>query len=253
LSIRLLESPQAELSLLTNAARDAQVDGRLRVLEAGCGKRWRLRPDGVSIHITGVDLDSTALAIRREREGDLDAEIIADLRSVPLPAEAFDLVYCSYVLEHVAGAQQVLDRFVTALRPGGRLIVRVPDGDSVYGFLTKHSPHRAHVLYKRYVEGKPNAGKPGYAPYPTVYDPVVSAHGLRSWALDRGLQIADAYGTNFYLNAFGRLGRLVDLLLRSVAKASRGRLSATHNNIGFVFVKPAMRDSNEAHPAAAAN
>lgn len=237
--IDLLRVPENERSLLTEALRGAQLDDQpLRVLEAGCGKRWLLRPDGVALHITGVDTDAAALRIRREQQHDLDSEIVGDLRSVPLPEAAFDVVYCSYVLEHVAGAEQVLDRFVPALRPGGRLIVRVPDGESVYGFLTKHSPHRVHVLYKRYVERKPNAGKPGYAPYPTVYDPVVSVRGLRSWAAAHQLEVVEEYATNFYLRVFGPFERFVALGLRLIARLSGGRLSATHNNIGFVLVKP---------------
>lgn len=212
----------------------------IRVLEAGCGKQWPYRPDNIALHITGVDTDPEALRIRREVRGDLDAEVLGDLRSVSLTPGSFDLVYCSYVLEHVAGAESVLDRLAKTLRPGGRLIVRVPDGESVYGFLTKHSPHRVHVLYKKYIEHKPNAGKPGYAPYPAVYDPVVSVRGLRRWAQQQGLAIEREYATNFYLRAFGPLERLAAAAVALLGRMSRGRLSAEHNNIGFVMVKPLL-------------
>ena len=76
---------------------------------------------------------------------------------------------------------------VAALRPGGRLILRVPDGKSVFGWLAKHTPHVTHVWFKKYVERFPDAGKPGHAPYPTVYDDVVSAEGLREWARRSGV------------------------------------------------------------------
>ena len=125
-----------------------------------------------------------------------------------------------------------------AVRPGGRLVVRVPDGDSVFGFLVKHSPHRMHIWYKRYIERKPNAGKPGYAPYPTVYDDVVSAAGLQKWADRHGYRVVEAYATNFYLRVFGVLAKPVEYILRGIAAISRGRLTAAHNNIGFVIDKP---------------
>ena len=242
-----------EQKLLGDAVYGARRDGEaIRVLEAGCGKRWVLTPNRDEVHITGVDADAEALRIRRDVRGDLDDEILGDLRTVELPAASFDVVYCSYVLEHVAGAEGVLDRFDTSLRPGGRLIIRVPDGDSVYGFVTKHSPHGLHVLYKRYIERNKNAGKPGHAPYPTVYDQVVTLRGLRDWAARNGFTVLEEYGTNSYLRYFGPFRRVVDLALHGVAAASHGRLSAGHNNICLIMEKNAVpaADQNEDVPPA---
>lgn len=239
-AIRVLDDSSEEHDLLTGNIRDArQGDAPVRLLEAGCGHHWWLKPEGVPLHITGIDTDADALRIRREEHGDLDDEILGDLLSVDLPNDAFDVVYCSFVLEHVHGAEQALDVMASALRPGGRMIIRVPDGDSVFGFFVKHTPFKAHVFYKRYVERKPYAGQPGHAPYPTVYDDVVSVRGLRDWAKRNGLTVATEYGTNRYLNVFGRLRPVVQFGIRVVAMLSRGRLAGTHNNIGFVFVKDA--------------
>lgn len=229
-----------EVEILSGAVRDTyRGSGPVRVLEAGCGKRWALDVGSVPLHITGVDIEPKVMRIRRQEQGDLHEEILGDLRSVELPEAAFDVAYSSYVLEHVEGAEQVLDRLVAALEPGGVLIVRVPDGQSVYGFFVRHSPHRVHVLYKKYVERKPNAGKPGYAPFPTVYDPVVSVAGLREFARSRGLDVLHEYGTDHYLNVFGPLRRVAERFVRLVGRLSRGRLAADHANIGFVLRKPA--------------
>ena len=73
----------------------------MRVLEAGSGKKWGLKPEGLDLHITGVDTDGEAMRIRQETLHDLDTAIVADLRDVELPIAEFDVVYCSYVLEHV--------------------------------------------------------------------------------------------------------------------------------------------------------
>ena len=236
----LLDSASKVNAILADAVLGSPAQsGVTRVLEAGCGQAWVLTPRSDAVHITGVDTDGEALRIRREVKGDLDEEILGDLRTVELPAESFDVIYCSYVLEHVAGAEAVLDRFLASLRPGGRLIVRMPDGTSVYGFLVRHSPHRLHVLYKRYVERKPDAGKPGHAPYPTVYDDVVTLRGLRNWADRHELEVQHEFGTNMYLRMFGRLRPVVDAALRAVAKLSRGQLSASHNNnICLIIRKP---------------
>ncbi|MGN6607885.1 MAG: class I SAM-dependent methyltransferase [Jatrophihabitans sp.] len=213
-------------------------DGRVRLLEAGCGNRWGLKPEGLDLSITGVDLDAEAMKLRQQQHGDIDEMIVADLRDVDLPQGEFDVVYCSYVLEHVEGAELVLDRMVAALRPGGRLILRVPDRDSVFGFVARHTPHRTHIWFKKYVERFPDAGKPGHAPYPVVYERVVSERGLRAWAADRGLVVEQLYATYYFIDKFGRLAPLVDAGLRLVAALSRGRLTARWNNLGLIVRKP---------------
>src|SRR4051794_23147529 len=136
--VPLLSSASQEHEILTSSIREARVgDAPVRLLEAGCGHHWWLRPTGVDLHITGVDTDADALRIRRQEHADLDEEILGDLRTVELPKESFDVAYCSYVLEHVEGAEDALATISSAVRPGGIMIVRVPDGDSVYGFIVK--------------------------------------------------------------------------------------------------------------------
>lgn len=238
-TLPFIAEPKDERALLLDAVQRSARVGRVNILEAGCGQKWNLKPDGVAFHITGVDTDAEAMQIRREKAKDLDVAVVADLREVDLEPDHFDVVYCSYVLEHVDGAQQVLDRLAAAVRPGGRLIIRVPDGSSVLGYLAKHTPHITHVWFKKYVERFPDAGKPGHAPYPTVYDPVVSAQGLSEWASANGLVVETCYTTNHYIKKFGWFAPVVKVGLRLFAALSFGRLSADHNNVGFVFRKPA--------------
>jgi SAM-dependent methyltransferase len=234
--LRILREGETEKEILAAAIREmAHPDRPIRVLEAGCGQRWPIALDGVELHITGVDTDEEAMRIRRDTNGDLDVEIVGDLRTVDLPPSAFDVVYCSYVLEHVDGAEVVLDRLVAATSPGGRIIIRIPDGKTVYGFLVRHSPHRAHVLYKRYIEGFKDAGKPGHAPYPTIYDPVVSLPGMRDYVNGHGLRVVQAWGSNAWVKNFGPAAKLVALATRAAAAVTRGRLRGTHANLGLVF------------------
>lgn len=60
---------------------------------------------------------------------------------------------------------------------------------------------------------------------------------MRDWAARTDMKIVAEYGTNTYLNVFGKLRALAALAVRTIATFSRGRLSATHNNVGFVMVK----------------
>lgn len=226
-------------ALLTDAIASVnRPEPTLRILEAGCGQKWPIAMDGVPRHITGIDFDADAVRIRQQTQGDLDDAIIGDLRTCDIPQAAFDIVYCSFVLEHVEGAHSTLERLVSAARPGGRIIIRIPDGDTVFGFFVRHSPFWTHVAYKRYVEGFRDAGKPGHAPYPTVYEDVVSVRGLRAFARDHDLDVTTDYGSNLYLSHFGPFARVADATLRLIARLSRGRLSATHNDVAFVFERP---------------
>lgn len=210
--------------------------GALRILEAGCGRRWSLDLQGVEFSLTGIDLNDLALRARK----DLDETIVGDLRTATIPASHYDIVYSSFVLEHVAGAEIALDNMVAALRPGGLLLMRIPDRDSVFGFVTRHSPHWLHVQYIRRIRGGKLAGTPGHGPFPTVYEKVVSWPGMVSYCAAHELEIVDACSSNFYLAVLGRLAGLADRALRLVAALSLRSLTADHSNLAFVIRKPAQ-------------
>jgi SAM-dependent methyltransferase len=212
--------------------------GTLRILEAGCGRRWYLDLVGIDFHLAGVDLNSDSMRIRTDQFGDLDEAIVGDLREISLLPDFYDVIYCSFVLEHVAGAEQVLDRLLSALKPDGILLLRIPDGDSVYGFLARHSPHWLHVQYKRRIQRNRLAGTPGRGPFPTVYDQVVSWRGMTAYCARHGMEIVDAYSSNFYLDHFRGFAAIVDHGLRWAARVSGGRLTADHNNLALVIRKP---------------
>lgn len=232
--------------LIAQALTEMAVAGRpLLVLEAGCGQQWPIDVSGVELHITGVDLDAEAMRIRRERHGDLDVEIVGDLRDVELPDASFDVVYCSFVLEHIDGAERVLDRLVVATRPGGRVILRIPDGKTIYGFVVRHTPFRAHVWYRRIIGRERNAGKPGHAPYPTFYDSVVSLPGMREYARANHLRIVALFGSNQYLKAFGPARGVARCLVNAAGKFTGGRLSGTHNNLVVVLERPVDEGSDD--------
>ena len=176
---------------LTSLLREAlpHRDGPVEVLEAGCGRAWVLGDLGRESHITGVDLDAEALRLRLQEQGDIDIAINGDLMTVDLQAESFDLVFCSYVLEHLQQPDVALDRFFTWLRPDGLCAVIIPDKDSAKGFATRLSPHFVHVWYYRWIKGRKTAGKPGFEPYRTFYKPVVGRLGLREYCETSGHRV----------------------------------------------------------------
>lgn len=213
--------------------RHAAHRDKIEILEAGCGRQWPFSSSKKYV-ITGVDLDAKALEYRKGR--DLHHAIHGDLRDADLPAGHFDVIYSSFVLEHIAGARNVLDNFIRWTRPGGLIIVTFPNRDSVYGFFTRMTPFWVHVLYKKYVRGKKNAGKPGFAPYATVYDDVTSRREFRHFVAERGLAVVEE-------QAFGGQPLIVHAFMRMVQGLTLGRLSAKELNLMYVLRKDGSADT----------
>ena len=125
--MKIIGEYREEMVLLETYLRQQVRPGEvLQILEAGCGREWYFRMEGILYELTGVDLDAAALDARRQYRQDLSHSIVADLRTATLKPNSYDIIYHAFVLEHVQGAAQVLDNFVKWLRPGGILIVRVP-------------------------------------------------------------------------------------------------------------------------------
>lgn len=217
----------------------SRFDGsdHVHILEAGCGKRWHLDLAGLKYRLTGVDIDKQGLELRKKEHDDLDIAILGDLCTVDLDPQQFDIVYSSYVLEHVEGAEKALDNFVRWLKPGGFMILKFPDRNTVFGFLTRLLPFRLHVFYKKYLYRLPDAGKPGYGPFPTVYDPILSREGIHAFCAAHRLVILHEYTTNFYLLRLRRFSFLINPLLAAIRLASFNSLHSDHNNLVYIIQK----------------
>jgi SAM-dependent methyltransferase len=210
----------------------------LQFLEAGCGRRWGLDLEKENFTLTGIDIDKNALNIRKNQSGDLDIAIHGDLRTFGLGENSYDIIYCSNMLEHVDGAIDVLNNFIRSLKPGGMLVLTLPNRDSAKGFLTRFTPFWFHIIYKKYVMGAKNAGKPGYDPYPVYFDKVVSRKGIHEFCKDKNLIIRAeyymAYGGN--MSTFLKFSFMT--LLWIVHVISLGRLSDKFLELIFVIERP---------------
>jgi SAM-dependent methyltransferase len=215
----------------------------LEILEAGCGQKWnhnRLDLGDGGYVLTGIDLDPEALRIRRDETKDLHEAMVGDLRTADLGQRTFDVIFNSYVLEHVPGAQQVLENFSRWVKPGGLIIIMIPDPYSAYGFTSRMTPHWIHVLFYRLILGQKNAGKPGYGPYPVTYDKVVSREGIRAFCGENGLVLAAEYGIPSGLNNNSLKQKLVEAYKKMLQVLSLGRLSSDYSDIIFIIRKPAL-------------
>jgi SAM-dependent methyltransferase len=238
MKLEMLTSDLQEMELLEGCVKGL-FDGqsKLRILEAGCGPSWPLRLGDIKYRLTGVDLDAAALERRKNIAKDLDEAFVADLRHVDFDGRTFDVIYNAFVLEHVEGAALVLENFSRWLKPGGLLILLLPDRDTVFGFVTRVTPHWVHVLYHRYLLGKKNAGRPGYGPYPTHYDPIVSRRGIHEFCRIHRFRVKEERGLCTYRIQTGARARLVRVVAIAVSILSFRKLPWTHNNLTYVLTK----------------
>jgi SAM-dependent methyltransferase len=108
-----------------------------RVVEFGCGTGRLIAMPllGWGYDVVGVDLDEASITHGREmleRAGlEPEALVVSDLREAP---GDFDVVVASEVLEHLSDddLQSSLAAAREKLRPGGRLLVTVPNGYSEF-------------------------------------------------------------------------------------------------------------------------
>lgn len=131
------------------------IDPRgLRILDLGCGggHNGALLKQAGAREVVGVEQDAGAAAQARKR---LDAVVEGDLARLEptrLGEAPFDAVLASDVLEHLAEPEVVLQRVLTRLRPGGAVVVSLPNVAHVWVFanlLMKRWPRKSSGIFDR--------------------------------------------------------------------------------------------------------
>lgn len=156
----------------------------LEVLEAGCGSSSHFSP-GPGARITGVDISAKQL----ERNAHLAEKIVGDIQALDLGGRQFDVVVCWDVLEHLPQPARALDCLAAAVKPGGLLILAMPNALSLKGLVTKLTPYRAHVFVYRVVFGNPGAGTEDQGPFHTFMRLAIAPRRMARAAAGKGLRL----------------------------------------------------------------
>lgn len=100
------------------------------ILDIGCGTGLFLHlAQEAGLRVRGIELSESAVAYARAKYG-LDVHH-GTLKNAELPDESFDIVTMWHVLEHVPDPVEALRRVARLLRPGGLLLLGVPNIDSI--------------------------------------------------------------------------------------------------------------------------
>jgi len=183
-----LESRRPLLRLLL---RHLPADALCRFLEIGCGTALescllaRERPQAAAY---ALDLSQQAAHIAQRNAAQMNVPLRAlagDATAMPFADAQFDLVFSQGVLEHFADPAPAMRDQVRVLRPGGVLVVDVPQKFNLYT-LQKRRAMRAGT-------------------WPWGWETEYSAAELRAWAPRYGLEVCGMAGYQH--------GRVVDRLL----------------------------------------
>jgi SAM-dependent methyltransferase len=189
------DSPDAALREVQRFLSDRLGDRSVRIYEAGGGSASILPSSSLSNStIVVVDIDETQL----RNNCYADTKILGDIQTYVFPASSFDLIVCYNVIEHLTAVDQAIRQFYHALAPGGLLLIGAPNPDSLFGIVTKYSPHWFHVWFYRFILRRKNAGKPGQMPFRTIYHPIVSPKALLEFCRQLGFE---AIYLNLYIGS----------------------------------------------------
>jgi ubiquinone/menaquinone biosynthesis C-methylase UbiE len=116
------------------------------ILDVPCGGGVLLRALGPGVRYIGVDISATMLDRTRRRARTVElAEcelLLADMRSLPLPAASADIACAFSGLHMVPDPERVVEELARCLRPAGKLIgaTFLDDGGRRQRALLEHGP-----------------------------------------------------------------------------------------------------------------
>lgn len=103
------------------------IDAGDRVLDVGCGEGWFLsHASRRGAYTSGIELNKKAAAVAKDKGIHVHEELLNGHE----PETAYDVITAFQVLEHLVDPMVFIRRCQQLLRPGGRLIIGVPNNDS---------------------------------------------------------------------------------------------------------------------------
>ena len=214
---------QRRLEMIVRAAGE-----RLKgfILEDGCGVGTyveHLSPFRGKVIGLEYDLERAAEAGRNSPH-----IINAACESLPLPSSTFDLILSHEVLEHVRDDGAALCEIVRALKPGGRIVLFVPNRGypfETHGIYWKGKYYFGNKLFVNYL---PRTLRGKLAPHVRVY----SRHDLQK--LFSGLPVKFIERTIIFgaydniIAKFGSLGKILRGILQFLEKTPLKAFGLSH-------------------------
>jgi len=236
----------AELDDPISEAANAALNGKtqIRLLEAGCGSASHIKLKG-TVYAVGIDISEEQL----QKNTSVAEKILGDLQTYPLPHEAFDVVVCWMVLEHLPKPEAAVMNMFQATKPGGLVLLGFPHLVSFKGLVTKITPYWFHKAFYRVLKYKNR-------PFPTYLRAAILPKNLTRLAESNGFSVVKCH-----LVEGGQSRRLkkhfppakwaLSLANGLVRVLSLGKLDMLLDNCGLVLKKNPIETANRDATAAA--
>jgi SAM-dependent methyltransferase len=198
-----------------------------RVLIDGCGVGMyasqihrRYTP-----HVEAFDIETERVEDTRE---DISHAVVAAAEAVPYPSNTFDTILSHEVLEHVSDDRAAVHEMVRVLKPGGRIVIFVPNRwypFETHGHYWQGKYHFGNTPLINYL---PDTLRNKLAPHVRAY----SGHGLRR--LFDGEPIKIIAHTRIYggydniIARLGTAGRIIRNTLYAVENTPLNILGLSH-------------------------
>lgn len=115
-------------AVLDFISEQEKTKASLRILNVGCGLSHVLKSISSSHQYQGVDVDPRVIECCRREYADRGARFEVSLPySLPVPNEAFDVVFATEVVEHVLEPERWLEVLVSKLDHGGGVQLSTPN------------------------------------------------------------------------------------------------------------------------------
>lgn len=120
-------NPSSTLSYRLRDLLQTFIPPTAKILDVGCGygRKIGLWAKHQDYDYLGVDISDNA--VREAQSHGLNVQTIDDATSLPFADDSFDAVTCSEVLEHLFQPEIATAEMFRVLKPGGVLIVTVPN------------------------------------------------------------------------------------------------------------------------------
>jgi SAM-dependent methyltransferase len=140
---------QASGPVYESFVRRYALPGR-RWLDVGCGRGGIVELLGSQVRLcAGTDLDLASLI---EHRAPHTHRIAAPVEVLPLAASSFDLVTCSWVIEHLANPNRAFAEIARVLAPGGHWVFLTPNARNLVTFANRlfHGRLQARLVRRLY-------------------------------------------------------------------------------------------------------
>ena len=121
------------------------------ILDVGCGSAWlsrELTKKGKKVISLDISLINTRKAIKQTPASN-HAAVVADVFHLPFAENSIDCIVASEIMEHLYDPFLFIQKLLSILKPGGRLILSTPYNEQIEYSLCVHcnriTPRNAHL------------------------------------------------------------------------------------------------------------